>query len=138
MVFLLQDYSGYTSGLELLGLLLVFLLVVVACYFVTRFIGGKQLKQQRNSNFTVIETFRLAQNKFLQLVKIGSRYFVLAICKDTMTLVAELKEEEITQMRTAAELPGFADILQKFRKEKTESDMSETNTHVDAEDEKKE
>ncbi|MBQ9120674.1 MAG: flagellar biosynthetic protein FliO [Lachnospiraceae bacterium] len=100
-------------------MLLVFLLVIVACYFVTRFVGGKQLKQQKNSNFTVLETFRLAQNKYLQLIQMGSRYFVLAVCKDSITVVTELLQEEIPYWREQTVVPGFSEILQKFKKEKT-------------------
>lgn len=128
MIFLLQEYSGYTSGLELAGLLVVFLLVIAACYFVTRFIGRKQLNQQRHSNFTVLETFRLAQNKYLQLIQAGSRYFVLAICKDTITVVTELQREEITHWREPSNAPGFADILQKFKKDKTGEAITEDDS----------
>lgn len=117
MLFLLQGYSSYSSGLELAGLLVVFIIIIAACYFVTRFVGGKQLAQQKNSNFTVLDTFRVAQNKYLQLIQAGKRYFVLAVCKDSITLVAELDKEDITYWREEGQIPkSFQDILSTMRR----------------------
>lgn len=127
MLFLLQGYSGYSSGLELVGLVVVFIVVIAACYFVTRFVGGKHLAQQKNSNFTVLDTFRVAQNKYLQLVQAGKRYFVLAICKDSMTLVAELDKEDITYWREEGQAAGsFQEILSAMRSKKQDKQKSKS------------
>lgn len=80
---------------ELIILIIIFILIVVACYYVTRFVGGKQLKQLKNSNFTVIDTYRVTTNKFLQLVKMGEKYVVIAVTKDHITVITELSKEEI-------------------------------------------
>ena len=126
MLFLLQGYSGYTSGLELAGLLIAFIIVIVACYFVTKFIGGKQLAQQKNSNFTVLDTFRLAQNKYLQLIQAGNRYFVLAICKDSIRLIAELEKEDITYWRENGQMAGgFQELLSAMHKKQKNKQTEE-------------
>lgn len=80
---------------ELIVLFIIFILIIVACYYVTRFIGGKQLKQMKNSNFTVLDTYRITQNKFLQLVRMGNQYVVIAVTKDNISVIARLTEEEV-------------------------------------------
>lgn len=136
MLFLLQGYSGYTSGLELVGLVIVFIVVIVACYFVTRFVGGKQLAQQKNSNFTVLDTFRVTQNKYLQLVQAGKRYFVLAICKDSITLIAELEKEDITYWRENGQMTGgFQEILSAIRKKQKNGQLKEVQEETQDENE---
>lgn len=121
MLFLLTEGTRFTSTLELFGLVIVFIVVIAACYFVTRFVGGRQLAQQRNSNFLVLDTFRLAQNKYLQLVQVGRRYFVIAVGKDAVSLISELEKEDITWWRESAQSgAGFSGILASIRKKQTE------------------
>lgn len=133
-MFLLQDFSGYTSGLELFGLVIVFVIVIIACYFVTRFVGGKQLMQQKNSNFTVLETMKLAPNKYLQLIQAGTRYFVISIAKEQISFIAELQKEDITYWKTSQpQQKGFQDILKsllnKSRTETEKQEQEKVDTH---------
>ena len=44
------------SLLELLGVILIFAIVLAACYFTTKFVAGKQLKQKNSGNIEMIET----------------------------------------------------------------------------------
>ena len=88
-----------SSIASLFGLIVLCILIIVASYFVTRLVGGKQLARQKNSNFKTVDTFHLAQNKYLSIIQVGRRYFVIAICKDTVTMLSELQEEDITMWR---------------------------------------
>lgn len=91
----LPGYSSTKSWFELIGLLLLFIFIVVVCYFTTRLVANKQLKQMKHSNFKVIDTYRITQNKFLQIIQIGTRYVVISITKDNITFISELSEEEL-------------------------------------------
>ena len=91
--------SGGGVG-ELIVLIIIFLLIIASCYYVTKFIGGKQLKQMKHSNFTVLDTYRVTQNKFLQLVRMGNQYVVIAVTKDTISVIAHLSEDEIIKPDT--------------------------------------
>lgn len=144
MLFLTTEVAGtsrFDSLLRLIGTLILFLVVIVFCFFVTRFVGGRQLAQQKNSNFTVLDTMRLAQNRFLQIIQVGNRYFVIAISKDQISLIAELQKEDITYWREAATgKMSFQDIFSSVRKRKTDSTNSDLNNEakVDIHEEQKE
>lgn len=97
MTILLTETSRLDSYLQLVGVSILFLFILAITYFTTKFIGSTKLGQLRNSNFKVIETFKITQNKFLQLVQIGDKYIVLAISKDDIRMIIELTKDEIMQ-----------------------------------------
>ena len=112
--------STFESILELIGLLIIFVIVLVACYFVTRLVAGKQMLQKKVGNFEVIETFAISQNKYLQLVRMGNKYVVISVSKDAIAFVTELDESEVCRMQKPASAEGksFKEILSSFTKEK--------------------
>ena len=88
--------SGSMEGAaQFLTVFLIFLAVLALTYFTTRFVGKYQKLQGVNRNFEAIETYRLAANKFLQIVRVGSRYFVIAIGKDEVSLISEISGDDI-------------------------------------------
>ncbi len=108
------------SVIELIGLILIFVVVLVACYFTTRFVAGKQMGQKKVGNFEVIETYAIAQNKYLQLVRMGSKYIVISVTKDAIRFVTELEEDDVCRMQTDLSAKGksFKEILASFSKDK--------------------
>lgn len=48
--------------------------------------------QMSKGNLTVLETIRIANGKFLQLVKAGEQYFVIAVGKDEVTRLQNLQK----------------------------------------------
>lgn len=105
-------FQSSSSVGELIMLIIIFLLVIAACYYVTRFIGNKQTKQLRDSNFTVIDTCRVTANKFLQLIQVGEKYLVIAVTKDTITVVTEMSKEEIhVPEKTQGTETSFKNVL---------------------------
>jgi flagellar protein FliO/FliZ len=108
--------STTDNVLQLIGLVLLMILILVAAYYTSRFIGAKKLGQLKNSNFTVIDTYRINQNKMLQIVKIGNKYVVIAINKDSINLITELNESEIhiNEVHPLEKL-SFKSILEKLK-----------------------
>lgn len=90
-----RDFSTSNSFLELLGLILLLGVILVATYFTTRFIGKYKMGQLKSSNFHVIDTYQISQSKMLQLIKVGNRYIVISICKDTITYITEIEEAQV-------------------------------------------
>lgn len=101
---------------ELVVLVLIFALILVACVVTTRFIAGRQIQRGRNSNFKPLETYQVAQGRYLQLVQIGTRYFVISVTKDSIRLIAEMKEEEISIKEDSGKgIRPFKEILSEFK-----------------------
>lgn len=126
-----KEFSSFGSGLELFGLILLCIIIIAASYFVTKLIAGKQIKQHGESNFKVIDTYRVTQNKVIQLLKVGEKYIVIAICKDTISLLTELTEEQIILHKEGnGQGKNFKDILSGFVKKK-DTMTEKVDTHDD-------
>ena len=103
--------------LQLIGLIIVFIIILFATYYVSRWVGKSGLIQNSSSNIRVVETFRLSQTKYLQIIKVGEkRFFLIAVSKDDITYISELNEEDITMVQNSMTENNFnfADILKKI------------------------
>lgn len=121
--------SPANSLIQLLGVLFIFCFVLVITYFVTKWIGGVQKAQMTGRGLQVMDTVRIAGNKYVQILKIGDAYLVIAIGKDEVTMLAKLTADEIglaaDEMMDAVQLKGgllpsdmqdtFQETLEKFR-----------------------
>lgn len=111
---------------QLLTLLIIFVFVLAVTYYVTRFVGNYQKNKLSGSNINILETMRIANNKYIQIVKIGSRVFAIAVAKDTVSYLCELDEDELTYNESSSgkmliNNDNFKEILEKFKKDKPES-----------------
>lgn len=101
-------------------LLIIFVFVLAITYFTTRFIANYQKGRIDNGNIRIIETARISQDKLLQIVKVGTRYFLIALSKNDVTFLAELKEDEINISENGGgNLPGFSELLEMAKGKKT-------------------
>ena len=113
MVFLsFGTTSGVESVLKLIGLIILCVIIIAASYYTTRFVGKRQAGMTGDSNFKSLDIFRINQNKYLQLIAVGKRYFVIAVSKDNVQLIAELQEEDITYWRSEKKM-SFKEIMTK-------------------------
>ena len=115
-----------TSRLEavsqFLTLIVVFALVLALTYFVTRFVGNYQRNRLSGGNINVVETMRISGSKYIQIIQIGNRFFAIAVCKDTVTVISEIEQGnlEFSDNNTEVKSESFKSVLEKFKKDKPE------------------
>ena len=106
------------SFTQFLTVILVFLLVLALTYFTTRIVGNYQKARSVNRNFEVIETYRITNGKYLQIVKIGEKYVVIGIGKDNITSICELSADDIKPVTESSfqSVDTFRAVLEKAKK----------------------
>jgi flagellar protein FliO/FliZ len=92
------------------GLLLVFIVIIIACYYVTKLVGTNQLAKSKNSNFKILDTYKLGQNQLLAIVEVGTRYFCIGITKEQISLISELDTDSFT-VPDIKGMPSFAGVF---------------------------
>ena len=125
--------SLFQSSIKLFGLIILFVLIIVACYYVTRFIGSKGMGSIRESNIKLIDTYRVNQNQCLLIVVIGKQYYLLASNKDNITLLTELQEDNLSFVgTTGTKNVKFQDVFSALtKKQKNSEDSVESNDSLD-------
>lgn len=115
---LLTVSSGMDSFLQFCTVLFIFVLVLLITWTATKLIANLQNGQSvYSANIEVIETYRLTTNKYIQIVKTGEKYLAIAVCKDTVTMLAEIPAGQIhLPDRQGGVMPDFKKMLEMARR----------------------
>lgn len=121
--------------IQLIAAILIFAFVLFLAYLAARVAGTYQTNiTNHRSNIRVIETYRLANNKFIQIIKIADKYVALGIGKDTITFLTELEEDNVKDISAMPmEKLDFKAVLSRVRKDKNEEhkDTFQEDNHKD-------
>ena len=117
-MILLTESGQLDSFVQFVTVVLLFLMVLVITYGVTRWISGIQKTQMMGRNMEMIDTMRISSSKYLQIVRAGDKYFVVAVCKDTVTMLTEISKDSLvleTREQGNGYQAGFREILEKIK-----------------------
>ena len=131
--------SGLLNILHGIGQLLVLLLILAFVLFLAYYTSKLTAKFQNNltkgQSMSVVETIRLQDGKFLQIVKVSDRYIVLGLGKEEITYICELDEmPERVEDSVSSDNSGFLAVLNKFTA-KDNNSAKEVNDESAKEDE---
>jgi flagellar protein FliO/FliZ len=109
--------NGVDSFAQVMTVLLIFVFVLALTYFVTRWIANYQKGKLSSGNIEVIETQRISQNRYVQIVRIGEKYFALGIGKEEVQMLGEIAKEELNlQKKELNNFPDFKKIFNNIKK----------------------
>lgn len=113
---LLTAHNQLESVVQLITVTLIFIFVLFITYWTTRFAGNYKKQQMVGKNIQIVETVSISNSKFLQIVKVGNKFFLISLCKDMVSLLSELNEEDIDLQTPVNSGDAFKSILEKFKK----------------------
>ena len=114
MVLLTQGSGAYA---QFITVLLLFVAVLGITAAVTKWMANYQKQTSVNENIEVIETTRIANNKYIQIIRAGGKYMAIAVCKDTVTMLGEIPEGSLKTTKPAQNF-GFKELLDKAMNKK--------------------
>lgn len=101
---------------ELITILIIFVLVLALTLFVTKWLAGYQKGQRSGSNIEVLETCPAGNGKYIQIVRLGETYVAVAVCKDSVTLLATVPKEQLVLSEAGgASMPKFRELFRKAK-----------------------
>ena len=103
--------------LQLIATLFVFVLVLALTYFVTKWIAKSGAMQSRARNIKVIETYKIAPSKYIQIVEIGKKQYAIGVTKEQITFLKELEEDQLELPEDSGNVPGdtsFKEVMKNM------------------------
>lgn len=92
------------------------LAIVAAAYFLTKFVGGRaRMVRGGASQLKIIERLAFSRDKSVMLVKAGTKYLVLGVSNNQVTLITELREDELTPV-PEEKVTDFSTVFKAMRK----------------------
>lgn len=96
--------------------LILFVVVLWVTWAVTKWTAGYQKGKWAGGNIEMLESFRIASDKYVQIIRVADKYLAVAVAKDSVTLLAELDEQTLLFPEDAGSgKMNFREILEKVR-----------------------
>lgn len=105
----------WQNVLQLLAVAFIFVLILVATYFATRWIAKSGMVQMQSKNISVIETFKIAPNKYIQIIQLGTKYYAISVSKEHINFLTELDEEQLNfeNIERQQQVLSFKEVMEK-------------------------
>lgn len=122
MLLLTSGFSTLASLFKLILLLILFLGLLFAASWFTKWYAGSAMLKNKNKNISILESYPLGQGKTIHIIKIGSRYLAVAVSKDQIAMLTELQEEELDLQPVQFPKQGsfrdmFTELMEKKKKQ---------------------
>lgn len=111
---------GLDSYLQFITVLIIFILVLAATLYVTKWMANYQKGSNSSRNIEIIDTCKISTNKYIQIIRIGDRYLSIAVSNDQVTNLGEVDPAELVPQQTGENL-GFKEIFDKIKGEKKDN-----------------
>lgn len=64
----------------------------------------------------IVDTLRISTTKYLQIVRVGDKYFAIAVCKDTVTMLTEISKDSLDLDGGMGNVNlSFKEVLEKIK-----------------------
>lgn len=121
MLITASTVSALQSLGQLIWVLVLFVLVLLLTLLTTRWIAKYQQGQLHNQNLKIIETLKVSVNGYIQIIRAGDVYLVIAVSKDHIEKLAEITPDQLetdtadTTGQKIDVVENFHDILDKVK-----------------------
>ncbi len=115
------DTAALRGIAQFITVLLLFALVLWITWAVTKWTAGYQRGKWSGGNIEMLESFRIASDKYVQIIRVADQYLAIAVTKESVTLLTQIDEAMLKQKEDAETMrPSFKELLEKVREKKEE------------------
>ena len=108
---------------QLITVLVVFVIVLAITAVVTKWLANYQKGQNVGRNIEVIETTPIANNKWMQIIRVGNTYKVIAVSRENVTFLGDIDPSELKEIKPGGSKSAFKSMFEKaLKKDKNSSD----------------
>ncbi len=102
-----------TNGAQLFYNFIIFLIVILLAYYITKIVAKKRLQVLKSKNIKMLEMISVGVGVSLGIVKVGNKYMLISICKERVSLLSELDSEDLV-FEDISTMPNFQEQFKKL------------------------
>lgn len=118
MSVIVVGMSTLASFFKLLLCLIVFILILAASYYFTKWYANSGFIRSQSQNIQMVESFSMGPGKQICILRIGEKYIAVALCKEQITFLTQLDEEELSLTVPETSDASFREIFGDMVKER--------------------
>lgn len=106
---------------SLIGVVFIFLLVLYGSYVVSKKVAKMSLRDSRSKYMKFHDHIMIGQDRYVAIISVGDRYFMVGSCENGINMLAELEEKDLKAENGPAGYavhPSFKEIIKKLGKDK--------------------
>lgn len=111
MRILITEFSAAAGIFRFIALFIVFIAVLVAAFYFTKWYANSGLVKKGSGNIKVIESYQLSPGKIVYIVKIGSKFVSIMTSKDNIIKLTELSGDDIEFQEIELNNTSFKDVM---------------------------
>ena len=106
----------WSSFGQLLVLVFIFIIVLAVTYYFTKWVAKSGMVQSQSANIKVVETFKIAAGKYIQIIQLGNKYYAIGVTKDTITFLTSLEGDQLDlePSGVSRQKVSFRDLLERM------------------------
>ena len=90
-----NDWTNTASSIgQFFLLMFIFIIVLALAYFVTKWIAASK-SGRKGGNIKVMEAVTVGNRNTLQLIKAGTKYYLIGVTKDKISFLTEVDDQSI-------------------------------------------
>ena len=122
MFSLITKYSTFAGIFKLIFLVIIFIVILVLSYLVTKWYANSGLVKNKTNNIEIKESFQLAPGKTISIIRIGEKYVAVAQSKEKIVKLTELTEDQLDfNEKNEIQDTSFKAVFSSLMKERKKS-----------------
>ena len=115
MLLMLTQFSTLASIIKLILLLIVFIGLLIAAHYFTKWYAKSGHLTSNSSNIAIIESRQVSPGKNIVIAKIGEKYVSFLMMKDNAIFLTDLNQDELSIEEKENTQMSFKDVFQNMK-----------------------
>lgn len=125
--------SAGGTWFDMLGLIVITVLVLIATWLATRWIGRKSQISQSSRNVKIIERTPIARDKYLAIIEVAGKFYLISVTAQNVQMMTEIEDPDKLKKQKQTVNTSFANMY-KIIKEKGIRGLSDPESYTGGED----
>lgn len=102
----------------IVNLTIFIIIIFLFVYFYKKFIMSNKMFTKRSRYIEQVDKYYLANDRWIEIVKIGTKYLMLGVTSKEINEIKEITQEDLHELALEKDENAFKTILSKYTRQK--------------------